>query len=603
MTLMILISATWTGLYLAKRITRPVQLLAAGAREIGAGHLDHRIEPETRDEFGSLVEAFNTMAGELAREPAASSSSRASISSARTSQLDERRRYIETILERIATGVISLGPDGQIETINGAALRLLEVDRDGRSARGRRTCSSARICSRSRRCSCQRGADGPSAGSRRSQEIALARDGREVHLAAAATLLWRDDGSAGGAVLVFDDVTPLIRTQRVAAWRDVARRLAHEIKNPLTPIQLSAERMRRQFSDGAGAGARARRRVHGDDRQRGRVAEGAGRRVRAVRADAGAARGADRSERGAGRDAGALQRPLPRDSDRAAASRPRCRRCASTLEQMRQVVINLVDNAVEALGGSAAGARPNGEPPTIVVETRHDRGQWRRADPGVATTARAFPPARSRQAVHAVLLDQAARQRPRPRDRAPHRRRARRQHRSGGQRPDAARSFTIELPRDDERRCQSTASESCELTSMKTTVLIVDDEAGVRSALSGVLRDEGYVVDAVDSGEACLDRVVRARLRRHRARHLAAGHGRPGDAGAAARAARRCAGRHDLRPRQHRVGGAGDQARRLRLRREAAVAREDGPRASATPCGSAGSRPRTARCARTSIGA
>jgi two-component system nitrogen regulation sensor histidine kinase NtrY len=87
------------------------------------------------------------------------------------------------------------------------------------------------------------------------QEIAISRR-PELHLAAAATPLLRDDGSAGGAVLVFDDVTPLIRTQRVAAWRDVARRLAHEIKNPLTPIQLCAERMRRQFST-APAPARA----------------------------------------------------------------------------------------------------------------------------------------------------------------------------------------------------------------------------------------------------------------------------------------------------------------------------------------------------------
>ena len=84
--------------------------------------------------------------------------------------------------------------------------------------------------------------------SRPAQEIALARDGRELHLAAAATPLQGEDGASAGAVLVFDDVTPLIRTQRVAAWRDVARRLAHEIKNPLTPIQLCAERLRRQFS-------------------------------------------------------------------------------------------------------------------------------------------------------------------------------------------------------------------------------------------------------------------------------------------------------------------------------------------------------------------
>ena len=92
----------------------------------------------------------------------------------------------------------------------------------------------------------QRVRGGPASPPRRKSR--WLREGRELHLAAAATPLQGDDGSAGGAVLVFDDVTPLIRTQRVAAWRDVARRLAHEIKNPLTPIQLCAERMRRQFS-------------------------------------------------------------------------------------------------------------------------------------------------------------------------------------------------------------------------------------------------------------------------------------------------------------------------------------------------------------------
>ena len=127
MTLMILVSATWLGLYLAKRITRPVGMLAAGAREIGAGHLDHRIEPETRDEFGSLVEAFNSMAGELATSQRRLERSRVEMER-KNSELDERRRYIETVLERIATGVVSIGPDGRVSTINSAAGRLLDVD-------------------------------------------------------------------------------------------------------------------------------------------------------------------------------------------------------------------------------------------------------------------------------------------------------------------------------------------------------------------------------------------------------------------------------------------------------------------------------------------
>ena len=122
MTLLILVSATWMGLYLAKRITRPVHMLAAGAREIGAGHLDHRIVAETRDEFGSLVDAFNSMASELATSQKRLERTRIEMER-KNAELDERRRYIETVLERIATGVISIGPDGRVTTINASAAR------------------------------------------------------------------------------------------------------------------------------------------------------------------------------------------------------------------------------------------------------------------------------------------------------------------------------------------------------------------------------------------------------------------------------------------------------------------------------------------------
>ena len=148
------------------------------------------------------------------------------------------------MLERIATGVISVSADGRIETINTAALRLLELDqavigRVADDAFGRDDLRPLEALLRRV----------PTASSQpAAQEIALAREGRELHLAAAAPPLQGEDGDFAGAVLVFDDVTPLIRTQRVAAWRDVARRLAHEIKNPLTPIQLCAERMRRHFT-------------------------------------------------------------------------------------------------------------------------------------------------------------------------------------------------------------------------------------------------------------------------------------------------------------------------------------------------------------------
>ncbi len=132
-----MIAATWLGLYLAKRITRPVQQLAEGARAIGAGRLDVRLEPETGDELGALVEAFNMMAAELQSNRAKLDQSRLDLER-KNAEVDGRRRYIETVLERVATGVISLDAAGRISTMNGAAMRLLGVGRRGPRPAGAR---------------------------------------------------------------------------------------------------------------------------------------------------------------------------------------------------------------------------------------------------------------------------------------------------------------------------------------------------------------------------------------------------------------------------------------------------------------------------------
>src|SRR5215471_12316901 len=242
-SLLILVSATWLGLYLAKRITRPVQKLAEGARAIGAGQLDFRLEPETSDEMGSLVEAFNMMAAELRTSQQKLEQSRKDLEG-KNVEVDARRRYIETILDRVATGVISLDAAGNISTVNGAAERLLGLTQSAVSQ------PAAVVFAREDLAPLLPLVRATWRREPRSvvEEITLARDDREVHLAAASTVLTGEDGQIEGAVLVLDDVTPLIRAQRVAAWRDVARRLAHEIKNPLTPIQLSAERLRRHFA-------------------------------------------------------------------------------------------------------------------------------------------------------------------------------------------------------------------------------------------------------------------------------------------------------------------------------------------------------------------
>jgi two-component system nitrogen regulation sensor histidine kinase NtrY len=243
-TLLILVGSTWMGLYLAKRITRPVLLLSEAAKEIGAGHYDHRIEHEGSDEFGSMVEAFNAMAAEVSQTR--KRLERASLDLERKHDEGEgRRRYIEAILERIATGVVSIDRAGRIGTINPSAMRLLEVTADVVGS------PAVDVFARPDLAPVNEVLDQAARAKMDSfaQEVALVRDGRERHVVAAATRVAGTDGSFDGTVLVVDDVTPLIRAQKVAAWREVARRLAHEIKNPLTPIQLSAERLRRKLGD------------------------------------------------------------------------------------------------------------------------------------------------------------------------------------------------------------------------------------------------------------------------------------------------------------------------------------------------------------------
>jgi two-component system nitrogen regulation sensor histidine kinase NtrY len=242
-TLMILVSSAWMGLYLAKRITRPVQALAAAAREIGAGHLDHRVERETADEFGSLVDAFNAMASELAVSQRKLEQSAVDLER-KHAEVEARRRYIETILERIATGVVSVDAEDHVTTVNSAAARLLGINGTVAGEPAKQVFSRLDL---EPLWTVLRNA-GRSAVDPAAHEIALVRGDRELHLAAAATKLHGEGGQQEGTVLVFEDITPLIRAQKVAAWREVARRLAHEIKNPLTPIQLCAERLRRHFS-------------------------------------------------------------------------------------------------------------------------------------------------------------------------------------------------------------------------------------------------------------------------------------------------------------------------------------------------------------------
>ena len=243
MTLIIVFSATWFGLYLARGITEPIQMLAEGTKEVAAGNLHYKVEVRADDEIGILVDSFNRMTGDLAASQSKLEETYRDLQ-AKHSEVEERRRYTETVLEAVATGVVSLDPDGRVTTINSAAERLLGLDAasvQGRAAtRVFRSPEYVEIDALIQRM-------GRVREGMLDREVHLRRDGQAVALLASATALRAPDGGYVGMVLAFDDLTELLKAQRLAAWREVAQRIAHEIKNPLTPIQLSAQRLRRRL--------------------------------------------------------------------------------------------------------------------------------------------------------------------------------------------------------------------------------------------------------------------------------------------------------------------------------------------------------------------
>jgi two-component system, NtrC family, nitrogen regulation sensor histidine kinase NtrY len=243
MTLLIVFSVTWFGLYLARGITVPIQLLAHGTREVAAGNLDYRVIAQADDEVGTLVESFNEMTQDLKSSKAQLEQAYGDLQ-AKHAELTERRQYTETVLEAVATGVVSADAHGVVTTVNRAASRMLGLAPSAAVGRHYTTAFGAppyldlvTLMQRMERLR---------AGSIE-RELRVPLDGKSLTLLASLTALVGPADEYLGIVLVFDDLTELLAAQRLAAWREVAQRIAHEIKNPLTPIQLSAQRLRRRL--------------------------------------------------------------------------------------------------------------------------------------------------------------------------------------------------------------------------------------------------------------------------------------------------------------------------------------------------------------------
>jgi len=249
MTLILLFVSSWVAIYLARGIATPIKALAEASNEIARGNLHHRVTTIADDELALLAESFNQMTAQLEENRSRIEAGAAELRDTNL-ELRERRNYIETVLQSLSTGVISLDENDCVTTLNASAARMLALVDKGE---GNPTLSSLigsedwlvvdRLLRRARR------------AGHATEQTQLGSGALPVSMTASA--LPDSRGPRRGVVLVIEDLSELLAAQRAAAWSEVARRMAHEIKNPLTPIQLSAERIAKSYgraTNGAGNG-------------------------------------------------------------------------------------------------------------------------------------------------------------------------------------------------------------------------------------------------------------------------------------------------------------------------------------------------------------
>jgi two-component system, NtrC family, nitrogen regulation sensor histidine kinase NtrY len=237
-TLLLLFATTWVALFLSKQVSQPIQALAEGTREISHGNFDYRVEVQAQDELGTLVRSFNSMTEQLGEGRRQINEFTRSLQQA-VEEREQRRKLMEAILENIPTGVVSLTATGEVARVNTAVFAILgEYSREARTLPGLLGEEAGRAVLHLMRRSLRMGAA--------SREIEIAAGGRLVRAAVTVSSLG-PRRSNPGFVVVIDDLTDMLRAQKAAAWQEVAQRIAHEIKNPLTPIQLSAQRLLRHL--------------------------------------------------------------------------------------------------------------------------------------------------------------------------------------------------------------------------------------------------------------------------------------------------------------------------------------------------------------------
>jgi two-component system nitrogen regulation sensor histidine kinase NtrY len=376
MTLLLVFASTWVAIHLARGFAAPIKSLAAASREVARGNLSHRVNTPADDELALLADSFNQMTAELEENRRRIDAGAATLKE-KNQAIEERRNYIETVLNSLSTGVVSLDQNDCVTTINAAATSILRLTEAPPA-----WAKLSSLLSHEDRTVLERLIKRARRAGRAAEQSQLTRGAaaNSLPVALTATALGTSAGLNRGVVLVIDDLSELLTAQRAAAWSEVARRIAHEIKNPLTPIQLSAERIARQF----GVRANGNDGANGDglstvvhDEELKRVVEECTTSI--TREVAGLKSLVDEFSRFARMPDAQKSNIDLNDVVRQAASLYEDRldradlelRLASELplamvdaEQMKRVFVNLIDNGLEALNDP--GER------RVTIETRYD---------------------------------------------------------------------------------------------------------------------------------------------------------------------------------------------------------------------------------------
>ena len=390
MTLLLLFASTWVAIHLSRGFAAPIRSLVSASKEVARGNLSHRVDTIADEELALLAESFNQMTAELDTNRKQLEAA-AAVLKEKNLALEERRDYIETVLESLATGVVSLDQNDCVTTINTAAISILKL-----SDRPPAWASLLSVLGPDDRAVVERLLRRARRAGRAAEQSQLSRGApaNAIPVALTVTALRGSSQEGRSVVIVIEDLSELLTAQRAAAWSEVARRVAHEIKNPLTPIQLSAERIARNFgvstqrvSDGDAAASQS----NGHAFQNGNGSNGSENRDELARV-------VEECTTSITREVAGLKALVDEFSRFARMPRPRLelgdlneviRQTAQLyddrlngielrlaleatlpsalldVEQMKRVFVNLIDNALEALTDAGDGR-------CIVITTTHD---------------------------------------------------------------------------------------------------------------------------------------------------------------------------------------------------------------------------------------